>query len=139
MSKQLLQYDAMYLGKRIELRLNQLEWTRSQLLDAVDGLTPQALSNLITRDSRRSEWDVAIANALGVTLMWLVYGDDNECHTLRDSAKGVYEIMSPQTRAVIEIMGGLDISRQEEVLAYASERQTLQRSGAQNSTQRAGQ
>lgn len=39
-------------------------------------LTPQALSNLIRRDSKRSEWDEAIADALGVSVMWLVYGQE---------------------------------------------------------------
>lgn len=39
-------------------------------------LTPQALSNLIRRDSKRSEWDEALAEALGVSVMWLVYGKD---------------------------------------------------------------
>ena len=67
----------MAIGKRIAQRLEALGWSRSQLMDAVDGLTPQALSNLITRDSKRSEWDEAIAQALGVSVMWLVYGRDD--------------------------------------------------------------
>lgn len=44
-------------------------------MSKIPNLSPQALSNLITRDSKRSEWDVAIADALGVSVMWLVYGD----------------------------------------------------------------
>ena len=74
--KHLLQDQPMNLGKRIEARLKELEWERSRLLGAVYGLTPQALSNLIVRDSRRSEWDVEIAKALGVSVSWLVYGEE---------------------------------------------------------------
>jgi hypothetical protein len=64
----------MNLGKRIEQRLKDLNWDRKDLLEKVTELTPQALSNLIRRDSRRSEWDEAIAAALGVNVLWLVYG-----------------------------------------------------------------
>lgn len=67
----------MAIGKRIVERLKQIGWSRNQLMEAVDGLTPQALSNLINRDSRRSEWDEAIASALGVSVIWLVYGRDD--------------------------------------------------------------
>lgn len=42
----------------------------------VPDLTPQALSNLIRRDSKRSEWDEDIAAALEVSVTWLVYGKD---------------------------------------------------------------
>lgn len=64
----------MAIGKRIEKRLSDLGWERKDLLDKVEGLTPQALSNLIRRDSKRSEWDEAIAAALDMTVMELVYG-----------------------------------------------------------------
>lgn len=64
----------MGIGARIEKRLEELGWKRKDLLDAVDNLTPQALSNLICRDSKRSEWDEAIAQALGMHVMDLVYG-----------------------------------------------------------------
>lgn len=64
----------MAIGKRIDARLQAVGWTRAQLMEKVFGLTPQALSNLIKRDSKRSEWDEAIAEALGVSVMWLVYG-----------------------------------------------------------------
>lgn len=69
----------MAIGKRIQQRMDDLGWGRDgrrRLMMAVPGLTPQALSNLITRDSKRSEWDLAIARALGVSVLWLVYGDD---------------------------------------------------------------
>lgn len=64
----------MALGKRIQERLDQLGWDRKVLLEKVDGLTPQALSNLIVRDSKRSEWDEKIAEALGLSVLELVYG-----------------------------------------------------------------
>lgn len=64
----------MNIGGRILERLKFLGWERKDLLERVPNLTPQSLSNLIVRDSVRSEYDVAIAEALGVSVMWLVYG-----------------------------------------------------------------
>jgi len=68
----------MAIGKRITDRLNTMGWDRSDLMDRIPSLTPQALSNLIRRDSKRSEWDTEIAAALGVSVLWLVYGIDAE-------------------------------------------------------------
>jgi len=68
----------MNIGHRIVQRLQERQWERKDLLDAVPDLTPQALSNLIRRDSKRSEWDEAIASALDVSVLWLVYGQNND-------------------------------------------------------------
>lgn len=68
----------MNLGGRIIQRLNELKWERRDLLDRVPDLTSQALHNLIKRDSKRSEWDTRIAEALGVSTQWLVYGDEEK-------------------------------------------------------------
>lgn len=68
----------MNIGGRIAQRLTALGWERKELLSRVPDLTPQALSNLITRDSKRSEWDEAIAQALGVSVLWLVYNYDEQ-------------------------------------------------------------
>lgn len=86
----------MAIGKRIEQRLNDLKWKRRDLMDRVPDLTPQALSNLINRDSARSEWDMQIAEALGVSVMWLVYGIDQTYATV-DRAPNVttLEIREP--------------------------------------------
>lgn len=65
----------MNLGKRIEERLNELEWGRSKLYELVPELSPAALSALIKRDSKRCELDVKIAKALGVHLAWLNSGE----------------------------------------------------------------
>ena len=64
----------MNIGGRITQRLAELGWERRDLLTLIPDLTPQSLSNLICRDSKRSEWDQVIAEALGVDVMWLVYG-----------------------------------------------------------------
>ena len=68
--------DHLYIGGRIQQRLEALGWKQKDLLDRVPDLSAQSLSNLIRRDSVRSELDVVIAEALGVSVMWLVYGDD---------------------------------------------------------------
>jgi len=133
-TKQMLQDGKMNIGGRIVQRLNELGWERKNLFDAVPDLTPQALSNLIRRDSKRSEWDVAIAQALGVSVLWLVYG---EAHDYKSAAAREIMVAEPaaiggpvrachQAGEVGRIMQALDAGRQEEVLIYARERLRLQ-------------
>jgi len=74
LDQQKLYFPAMNIGGRISQRLADMGKSRAWLLAEVPDLSPQALSNLIIRDSRRSEWDEAIAEALGVSVLWLVYG-----------------------------------------------------------------
>jgi hypothetical protein len=77
----------MNMGKRITQRLSALEWERKDLLDRVPDLTAQALSNLIRRDSKRSEWDERIADALNVSVMWLVYGKEDNNRAAQPMAR----------------------------------------------------
>ena len=129
----------MNIGKRIVERLADLKWQRKDLLNAVPDLSAQALSNLIVRGSKRSEWDQQIAKALGVSVMWLVYGED--CRSAEQKPEveqaEVIDFHSETTRSVIEIMAMLDEGRKGDVLTYAKERLTLQLAD-QNSTKRAG-
>lgn len=74
----------MAIGKRITARLNTLGWRRRDLLERVPELSAQALSNLITRDSKRSELDQSIAHALGMSVVELVYGcSDDETNSVK--------------------------------------------------------
>lgn len=127
----------MNLGKRIEARLKELNWTRNQLLERVTELSAQALSNLIVRDSRRSEWDEQIANALGVSVLWLVYGREEVPRVEEPAA--VYDFQPTPIKTVVEIMNKLEPDRQNEVIAFAEERLTLQQVNSRNSIKRAGQ
>ena len=134
----------MNLGKRIDKRLNDLKWERKKLFDALPDLSPQALSNLIVRDSKRSEWDVQIADVLGVSVMWLVYGDApySDEHTATEAqaespAADVYKFESAATRSVAEIMATLDDNGQAEVLRFAKFLADKPQDD-QNSNQRAG-
>lgn len=68
--------QAMNIGGRIKKRLEELGWERARLIELVPDLTPANLSALIRRDSKRSEFDEQIAKALGVSLLWLVYGHE---------------------------------------------------------------
>jgi transcriptional regulator with XRE-family HTH domain len=58
----------MAIGKRISERLNVLGWRNSQLIKRVPGLSAQALSSIIQRDSKRSQFAPQIAKALGMSL-----------------------------------------------------------------------
>lgn len=64
----------MALGKRIEEELGRQGWKQSDLASRVPGLSQQAISNLITRDSATSEFAIRIADAFGVSVRWLLDG-----------------------------------------------------------------
>lgn len=64
----------MALGARIREAREALGWDQSALCSRVTGLSQQALSNLETRDSKTSEYAIRIADALGVSIRWLLDG-----------------------------------------------------------------
>lgn len=61
----------MAMGARIAERLAELRWQQVDLLARVPDLEPGTLSALIRRDSKKSEFSEAIAEALGVNHRWL--------------------------------------------------------------------
>lgn len=73
-SQHLLYPPCMNMGKRIAVRLSELGWRQTDLLDKVPDLSPGTLSAIILRDSKRSEFASQIADALGVTGKWLQEG-----------------------------------------------------------------
>lgn len=66
--------SAINLGRRIQSRLAEMGHKRSYLYEKIPALRAPTLSLLITRNSRRSKFDAEIADALGVTLLWLNTG-----------------------------------------------------------------
>lgn len=72
--QQSLYPSVMNMGKRIALRLRELGWRQTDLLDRIPDLSPGTLSAMILRDSKRSEFTTQIAGALGVTGNWLQDG-----------------------------------------------------------------
>lgn len=122
----------MALGKRIQQRLTDLGWERKDLLAKVPGLSPASLSNLITRDSRRSEFDVLIAGALGISVLELVYGEttpyppqDNVVPLQASEPRGaiveliaIAETMSE--RGIIELIGAARVFAQQHPKAKAN-------------------
>lgn len=62
----------MAMGKRIEERLKELRWEQVALLELVPDLSAGTLSALIRRDSEKSRYSAAIAEALGLNHLWLV-------------------------------------------------------------------
>jgi hypothetical protein len=91
----------MNIGKRIEQRLLDLHWERNDLLSRVPDLSAQALSNLIRRDSKRSEWDEVIAAALGVSVLWLVYGRDTHEYLVAEKAANYNPSLSDDEQLLI--------------------------------------
>lgn len=73
-TQQSLYPSQMNMGKRIALRLRELGWRQTDLLDRIPDLSPGTLSAMILRDSKRSEFVTQIAEALGVTGNWLQEG-----------------------------------------------------------------
>lgn len=110
------------IGKRITARLKHLGWERKDLLNALPELSPQALSNLITRDSRRSEWDEALAKALGMHVMELVYGQKPpawDSHKVK--ALPVQEGPPPTIQKIIEAASNMSPEGQYVLLGRAEE------------------
>src|SRR5690554_1187631 len=63
----------MALGKRLKEARTQADLTQGQLAERV-GMTQAAIGALETRDSQRSSKAAELADALGVSLLWLVSG-----------------------------------------------------------------
>jgi hypothetical protein len=100
-------FRRMNIGGRILIRLGELGWERSDLLAKLPELSPQNLSQLIVRDSKRSEWDEAIAKALGVHVMWLVYGKEEGPPEIPDAQSKITKLgfKSEKERLIDEMMG----------------------------------
>lgn len=64
----------MALGARIKQIREQRSIEQQDICRKIPGLSQQALSNLETRDSKSSEFGVRIADALGVSVRWLLDG-----------------------------------------------------------------
>ena len=96
---------AMAIGKRILARLDQLGWDRKDLLERVPSLSPQALSNLIVRDSKRSECDEAIADALGISVLELVYGRSQSQYKFTSAARLEAREPEPLSDPIKQIVG----------------------------------
>lgn len=67
----------MGLGARTEAERKRRNWTQQQLCDLVPGLEQQALDRLEKRDSKRSSFALGIADALKVSVRWLLSGEDH--------------------------------------------------------------
>lgn len=115
MIKQVLYSLSMNIGGRIVQRLEALQWERKDLLARVPDLTAQALSNLIRRDSVRSEWDELIAEALGVSVMWLVYGKNEARDQANESAPPTYS--TPLTEDELFVAHAYRAAKQEAKVA----------------------
>lgn len=66
----------MALGARIKEARGELE--QGELCARVPGLTQQSLSALEKRDSKTSEFAPGLADALGVSLRWLLSGEGDQ-------------------------------------------------------------
>lgn len=64
----------MHLGGRIVIARQARNLNQKALADLVEGLSQQALSNLEQRDSATSEFAIRIADALRVSIRWLLDG-----------------------------------------------------------------
>lgn len=102
----------MNLGGRIRQRRNELTWTQGALCDRVnlglpdgEGLTQQALGVLEKRDSKTSEFAVRIADALGVSVRWLMDGSGQPGDTdwpFSRVNRARWDACSPEDRAYIQ-------------------------------------
>lgn len=68
--------DEVRMGRRIQMRLDELGWKQSDLLARVQGLSKGTLSAMIASNRIASEWSDEIAEALGVEHRWLQKGTE---------------------------------------------------------------
>ena len=106
----------MNMGRRIAARLAELGWKQKDLVDRVPDLTPQTLSNLVKRDSHRSDWERAIADALGVSVSWLVYGQED----VPSATKATPPADSAEVSKVSALMRRMTPTGKAMVLDYAA-------------------
>ncbi len=66
---------ALSIGDRIQQKMNELGLSQEQLADMV-GISQNSISKIIRGVTRRSKSLPLIAKSLGVSEVWLVYGDD---------------------------------------------------------------
>ncbi len=71
----------MNLGGRVKQERETRGWSQPQLASRISGLSQQALAALESRDSKTSEFAVGLADALGVSLRWLISGDGRKDDT----------------------------------------------------------
>lgn len=72
----------MALGQRVEELRKDRGWTQVQLCAAAGGaITQQNLDRLEKRDAKTSEAAPALADALGVSLRWLLTGEGRKTDT----------------------------------------------------------
>jgi lambda repressor-like predicted transcriptional regulator len=93
--QQMLYLLRMNMGGRIKQRLNELGWQQVTLLDHVPELSAATLSAAIKRDSEWSRYASAIADALGVNVRWLLFGDQpkllTDIQTQQQNNKGLLD------------------------------------------------
>ena len=89
-------------------------------MDRIPDLTPQTLSNLVKRDSHRSDWERAIAEALGVSVAWLVYGQEDAGADPQPVSGAALSLPEPQEIAqVVALMRRMTPVGREMVLDHA--------------------
>lgn len=102
----------MALGKRIEAERKARDWTQPYLSSRVaelsgdeSTLTQQALDRLEKRDSATSEAAVYIAEALGVSLRWLLIGagrKDDPDWPFRLVSRSKWDACDPEERGYVQ-------------------------------------
>ena len=100
--------SGMGIGRRIKVRLNELDKTPAWLAVKASThgkkLSAQALSAIINRDSVRSEFTGQMAEALGVNDHWLASGKGPKLRGAAVVQTGRY---SPEAEKLAELFDGL--------------------------------
>lgn len=98
----------MNLGRRIDKCLEELGWRQVDLLARVPDLEPATLSALIKRDSKWSDHAIAIAEALGVHLHWLLSGVGPKWLSQKTEDDFITRKVSRKINATVDLLEGLD-------------------------------
>lgn len=110
----------MNMGARIKALLQERGWKQSQLLERVPEMDAKALSALIKRDSRFSEYALGIAQALGVSLDYLIFGVGTQPESTQSSLP--HNLNAADVCELLALYGACDEAGRDFVKAAARTR-----------------
>ena len=108
----------MNITERVFEKLKELGMTQVELCDAT-GITKSTMNYILTNNKKfEADYIIPIANKLGVTVSWLLTGDENSV----DKEVFIKEVEAPlpeDVKELIKIYRSLDMEGRTMVLATA--------------------
>lgn len=99
----------MNMGARIKGLLAERGWKQADLLERVPEMDAGALSAIINRDSRFSEYALGISKAFGVSLDYLIFGiEDQPAKTVTQVTDSTAPLNTDDVCELLTLYGACD-------------------------------